>query len=96
MKSPIAGQVSETDSPPAPFASQFDHGLARRHIQGMADSYESCLAKLDDIIGRYRARLVGDRSRPTLTREQAVMLIKALGFTEGDAMRWLDAKPSRP
>jgi hypothetical protein len=62
----------------------------------MADSYESSLAALNDIITRYRARLVGDSSRPTLTREQAVVLIKALGFTEGDAMRWLDAKPSRP
>ena len=59
----------------------------------MADSYESCLAALDDIVGRYRAHFIGYRSRPMLTREEALEPIKALGFTEGDAIRWLDVKP---
>jgi hypothetical protein len=77
-------------------ASRFANGLARRHIHVMADSYESCRAALDEIIRRYRARLVGDTSGPTLTRKQAVLLIRALGFTEGDAFRWLDANPGRP
>ena len=61
----------------------------------MAESYERRLAKLDDIVERYCAGRVGDRSRAALTREQAVLLIRALGFTQGDAMRWLDAKPPR-
>jgi hypothetical protein len=93
---PHAEQVSQTDGPPASFRLAIAYGLVRPHVHIMADSYESSLAALNDIITRYRARLVGDSSRPTLTREQAVVLIKALGFTEGDAMRWLDAKPSRP
>ncbi len=62
----------------------------------MAGSYESCLAMLDDIITRYRAGLIGQKTRLTLSREEAVRRIKALGFTEGDATRWLDAKPPRP
>jgi hypothetical protein len=62
----------------------------------MANSYESCAAALDEIITRYRAGLTGERSRVTLSREQAIKLIRALGFTEGDAMRWLDEKPRRP
>jgi hypothetical protein len=62
----------------------------------MDDSYESHRAALDSIIERYRARFTRDRSQPALTREEAVKLIKALGFTEGDAMRWLGSKPPRP
>jgi acetate kinase len=77
------------------FASRFAYGLARHHIHVMEDSYESCLATLDAIITRYRAG-IGDRSKLTLTREEAVKRIKALGFTEGDALRWLDSKRRRP
>jgi hypothetical protein len=69
--------------------------FAPRHIYVMANSYESSRAALDDIIERYRGSLTGDRARATLTREQAVELIKALGFTRGDALRWLDSKPPR-
>jgi hypothetical protein len=58
-------------------------------------SYEKLRAALDDIIERYRARLVGDRTRPTLSRKEAIKQIRALGFTEGDAMRWLDPKRHR-
>lgn len=89
------GASETTQAKPPAFASLFEHGLARRHMHVMAELYERCRAKLDDIIERYRAGRVGDRGRATLTREQAVLLIRALGFTLGDAMRWLDAKPPR-
>jgi hypothetical protein len=61
----------------------------------MGDSYESRVAAIDEIITRYRAGLTAERSRVALSRDQAIPLIKALGFTKGDAMRWLDAKPPR-
>jgi hypothetical protein len=62
----------------------------------MSPSYESLRAELDDIVERYRARLANDRSKGTLTREEAVKRIRKLGFTEADATRWLDSKPRRP
>jgi hypothetical protein len=63
----------------------------------MAPSYESMRAALDEIIRRYRGDPGGDRrGGPALSREQAVEMIKALGFTRGDALRWLDAKNRRP
>jgi len=58
----------------------------------MARSYESSRAALDDIILQYRAARTG-RGRAMLSRERAIELIKALGFTRGDALRWLDPKP---
>jgi hypothetical protein len=61
----------------------------------MVDSYEKLRAALDDIIERYRAGVAGDRTRATLCRKEAIERIKALGFTEGDAMRWLDSKGYR-
>jgi hypothetical protein len=61
----------------------------------MANSYETVRAKLDDIIERYRGRTGGDKNGGTLTREAAIKLIKELGFTEGDAARWLEPKPRR-
>jgi len=69
--------------------------FSRRHIHVMAESYESSRAALDGIIERYRGGLAGDRRRGALTREQAIELIKALGFTRGDALRRLDPKPPR-
>jgi hypothetical protein len=74
-------------------ASRFAYGLTRRHITVMSPSYESLRAELDEIVERYHAR---DGSKVTLTREEAVKRIRQLGFTEGDAMRWLDQKPRRP
>jgi hypothetical protein len=68
---------------------------ARHHIDVMVQSYESSRAALDNIIERYRGGLAGDRGRLALTREQAIELIKALGFTRGDALRWLDPKSPR-
>jgi hypothetical protein len=46
--------------------------------------------------GRHLGELSRDGSKVTLTREEAVKRIRQLGFTEGDAMRWLDQKPRRP
>jgi hypothetical protein len=62
MKSPIAGQVSQTDGPPASFLLAIAYGLVRPHVHIMVESYESCLGALNDIITRYRGRLVGDTS----------------------------------
>jgi hypothetical protein len=53
----------------------------------MQRSYESLRAELDDIVARYRGAKDG------LTREEAVKRIRQLGFTEGDAERWLGSKP---
>ena len=60
----------------------------------MSPSYESLRAELDEIVEGYRAHLPHDGKVP-LTREEAVKRIRQLGFTEGDAMRWLDQKPVR-
>jgi len=62
----------------------------------MSRSYESLRAELDDIVERYRAHLKDDRSKGTLTREEAAKRIRKLGFTEADAARWLGSKPRRP
>ena len=58
----------------------------------MSPSYESLRAELDEIVEQYRAHLVRDGSKVTLTREEAVKRIRQLGFTEGDAERWLGSK----
>jgi hypothetical protein len=62
----------------------------------MAQSYESSRAALDDIIRRYRSGLAGGRRGVPLSREQAVELIKALGFTRADALRWLTSQQPLP
>jgi hypothetical protein len=62
----------------------------------MSPSYESLRAELDEIVERYRAHLARAGGVGTLTREEAVERIRRLGFTRGDAMRWLDKKPRRP
>jgi hypothetical protein len=59
------------------------------YIHVMPLSYESLRAELDGIVERYRAP---DGSRVGLTREEAVKRIRQLGFTEGDAERWLGSK----
>jgi hypothetical protein len=58
----------------------------------MPRSYESVRAELDDIVERYRA-LHQDGRKTALTREEAIKRIRKLGFSEGDAMRWLGKKP---
>jgi hypothetical protein len=60
------------------------------YIHVMPLSYESLRAELDGIVERYRAP---DGSRVGLTREEAVKRIRRLGFSEGDAERWLGSKP---
>jgi hypothetical protein len=55
----------------------------------MSPSYESLRAELDEIVERYRVPVARDGSKRTLTLEEAVERIHKLGFTRGDAMRWL-------
>lgn len=74
---------------------RFAHGPARSHITIMSPSYESLRAELDEIVERYRAHVTRDRSKDALTREEAVERIHRLGFTRGDAIRWLDQKRRR-
>jgi hypothetical protein len=62
------------------------------HIHVMPRSYESLRAELDDIMERYRVHTARDGGSG-LTHEEAVKRIRQLGFTEGDAVRWLGAKP---
>ena len=63
----------------------------------MTQSYESTRAALDEVIMRYRGDVVGDRhGLPPLSRELAIEMIRALGFTRGDALRWLDSERRRP
>jgi hypothetical protein len=59
----------------------------------MQRSYENLRAELDDIVERYRAHTARDGGKDRLTREEAVKRIRQLGFTEGDAERWLGSKP---
>ena len=63
------------------------------HLHAMPLSYESLRAELDDIVERYRAPTARALSKAGLTREEAVKRIRQLGFTEGDADRWLGSKP---
>jgi hypothetical protein len=74
-------------------ASKFACGASRRHIHIMPRSYESLRAELEDILEQYRAHFARDGSKAGLTRGEAVKLIRQLGFTEGDAERWLSSKP---
>lgn len=59
----------------------------------MPRSYESLRAELDDILERYRAHAAQDGGKGGLTRAEAVKRIRQLGFTEGDAGRWLGSQP---
>ena len=59
----------------------------------MQRSYENLRAELDGIVERYRAHTARDGGKDRLTREEAVKCIRQLGFTEGDAERWLGSKP---
>jgi hypothetical protein len=60
----------------------------------MPRSYESLRAEIDAIVEQYRADVPwGDRGKQAPTRTEAVKRICQLGFTEGDANRWLGSKP---
>jgi len=66
----------------------------RYHIHVMPRSYETLRAELEHILERYRAHATArDDGRGGLTREEAVKRIRLLGFTEGDARRWLGSEP---
>jgi hypothetical protein len=56
-------------------------------------SHESLRAEVNEIVERYPAHFEDDRS--TLTREKTVKCIRKLGFTEGDALRWLGFETTR-
>jgi hypothetical protein len=62
----------------------------------MPPSYESLRAELDDIVEQYRAYIARDESKAGLTRGEAVKRIRQLGFTEGDALRWLGSPRRDP
>jgi hypothetical protein len=52
-------------------------------------------AELDEIVERYRAQFHHDGRKPIMTREEAIKRIRKLGFSAGDAMRWLGRQPPR-
>jgi hypothetical protein len=62
-----------------------------QHRNWLTLSYESLRAELDEIVEQYRIHHTDDCS--TVTREAAIRRIRKLGFTEGDALRWLRLKP---
>ena len=60
----------------------------------MPRSYENLRAEIDAIVEQYHADTPwGFQGKHALTREEAVKRICHLGFTEGDANRWLGSKP---
>jgi len=60
----------------------------------MPRSYERLRAEIDAIVEQYRVEAPwGDRGKHVLSRAEAVKRICQLGFTEGDANRWLGSKP---
>jgi hypothetical protein len=61
----------------------------------MPMSYESVRAELDQIIEQDLAHITRDGNKAGLTRQEAVERIRRLGFSRGDAVRWLDPKPQR-
>ena len=65
------------------------------HIKIMSTSYESLRAELDEIVEQYRTPVPRDGSKGRLTLEEAVERIHKLGFTRGDAIRWLGQKRRR-
>jgi hypothetical protein len=56
-------------------------------------SHESLRAELDEIVERHPAHFGDERS--ALTREETVKRFRKLGFTEGDALRWLGFETTR-
>jgi hypothetical protein len=56
-------------------------------------SAEEWVAKLDSIINQYRN---WEPRRAPLTRKQAIARLVELGFSEGEAARYLDRKSAKP
>lgn len=57
-------------------------------------SAEAMLADLEKILAGYRKH-VGEHGAAAELRAQALADIKKLGYSEGDAVRWLDGKKPR-
>jgi hypothetical protein len=58
-------------------------------------SAEEWMAEVDRIIHEY-CEETGRRSVPPLTRKQAIGRLVELGFSEGDAVRYLDRNRAKP
>jgi hypothetical protein len=56
-------------------------------------SAEEWATELDSIVNQYRN---GDPRRAPLTRGRAIERLVELGFSEGDAVRYLDRNRARP
>jgi hypothetical protein len=56
-------------------------------------SAEEWVAELDSIINQYRN---GEPKGAPLTRKQAIGRLVELGFSEGDAVRYLDRNRAKP
>jgi hypothetical protein len=54
-------------------------------------SAEEWVAAVNEIVRRYR----GGGADEAISREEAMSRMRALGISEGDAIRWLDVK-ARP
>ncbi len=57
-------------------------------------SAEEWMAEVDRIIHEYRGET--GRRLPPLTRKQAIERLVELGFSEGDAIRYLDKNRAKP
>jgi hypothetical protein len=53
-------------------------------------SAEEWMTELNNIIHQYR------EARIPMTRKQAIDRLVRLGFSQGDALRYLDREPARP
>jgi hypothetical protein len=58
-------------------------------------SAEEWMAEVDGIVHQYRGES-GSRGLPPLTRKQAIERMVELGFSEGDAIRYLDRNRAKP
>jgi hypothetical protein len=58
-------------------------------------SAEEWMANINRIIQQYRGEPTR-RSLPPLTRKQAIEELVELGFSEGDAIRYLDRNRAKP
>jgi hypothetical protein len=62
--------------------------MVARHL-----SAEEWIAEFDKVIDQYRN---GEPRSAPLTRKQAIDRLMQLGFSEGQAVRYLDRKRTRP
>ena len=62
---------------------------AERKMTVKQRSHEEWLAELNDAVRRYRTGLADSRANNKLTYDEALALIRKLGFTTGEAVRLL-------